>query len=141
AADGAWEVPPTFPDDCDLLRDTIRETGARLVVLDPFLAFLSAGVSKLSDQWVRRALAPLAQVADETRAALVLVRHLTNGARGRGIADRTLERAKSQVHAVSEHRWEASKNVWYWRLPNPEETNNILTELWSENRGPRTPDP
>lgn len=69
--------PPSFPDDCELLAQMIRETAARLVVIDPFLAFLSTGAYCLNDQLVRQALTPLAQVAEKTGAALLLVRHLT----------------------------------------------------------------
>ena len=47
------------------------------------------------------------------------------------ISERSLERAKAQLHVVSEQRGESKKNVWYWRLPNAEETAEILTDLWS----------
>jgi hypothetical protein len=79
---GIWSSLPCFPDDCDLLRDTLRETAARLVIVDPLMAFLSSRACSLNDQMVRQALGPLARVAEETQAALVLVRHLTKGGRG-----------------------------------------------------------
>jgi hypothetical protein len=75
AASGVWKGLPTFPEDCGLLAETLRETGARLLIVDPLLAFLSNRVCS-------QALAPLAQVAKETQAALLLVRHLTKGGRG-----------------------------------------------------------
>jgi hypothetical protein len=79
ARDGPWRGLPTFPEDCDLLRDTARETAARLIVIDPLMAFLSDRACSLNDQMVRRALGPMARAAEETRAALVLVRHLNKG--------------------------------------------------------------
>jgi len=34
-----------------------------------------------------------------------------------GISFRTLERAKAELHALSQQRREQGKNVWYWGLP------------------------
>jgi len=76
-----WRLP-TFPDDGDLLQQIIRDTGAQLVVADPFLAFLGNHLSALNDQMVRQALTPLAGTAEATRAAIVLVRHLNKGGNG-----------------------------------------------------------
>ncbi len=245
-----WDQLPTFPDDTCLLRDTIQQTGARLVIVDPLLAFLSTRVSSTNDQLIRQAFNPLGQVAQETRSSIVLVRHLTKAgsrqralyrgsgavgiigaartaflagthpndpdlhllaciknnlaalpptlayrvvtdalgypaidwtgsvpltaddlvlaparapvdalshaveflsellepgpcrrehvlrqARAGAISDRTLERAKKQLHIVSEQKGEAGKNVWYWRHPNPEETSQILADLWTNGSG------
>jgi hypothetical protein len=65
------------------LQATIQESNARLVVMDPFLAYLSAQAFSVSDQMVRQALTPLAQIAEATHAAFVLNRHLTKGGQGR----------------------------------------------------------
>ena len=74
---GSLKGPPTFPEDCLLLEEVIQESKARLVIVDPLLAFISSNVWSVNDQKVRGALAPLARVAEKTRAAMVLVRHLT----------------------------------------------------------------
>jgi hypothetical protein len=74
---GASKGPPTFPEDCCLLEEVIEESKARLVIVDPLLAFISSNVWSVNDQKVRGALAPLARVAEKTRAAMLLVRHLT----------------------------------------------------------------
>jgi hypothetical protein len=76
--------PPVFPQDCASLCETIEASQARLIVIDPFLAFLSATACSVNDQMVRHALTPLAQVAEATRSAIVLIRHLTKGGHGRG---------------------------------------------------------
>lgn len=68
---------PSFPEDCPLLEETVRESNARLVIVDPLLAFISSNAWSVNDQRVRRALAPLARVAEQTRAAMILVRHLS----------------------------------------------------------------
>jgi hypothetical protein len=74
--DGA-ELPIGFPRDCDLLRDSLAQTDARLIIIDPLVAYLDAAVSCLNEQMARRALDPLAQVASEKRATMKMVRHLT----------------------------------------------------------------
>jgi hypothetical protein len=74
---GTGRGMPSFPEDCPLLEEVVREARARLVIIDPLLAFISSNVWSVNDQMVRRALAPLARVAEQTRAAMILVRHLS----------------------------------------------------------------
>jgi hypothetical protein len=62
---GASNGPPAFPDDCPLLEEVIQESKARLVIIDPLLAFISGNVWSVNDQKVRGALAPLARVAEK----------------------------------------------------------------------------
>jgi len=64
------------PDDLPLLEKEIRRLGAVLVILDPLMAFLPANVNSWRDQDVRRALAPLAKMAERTGAAVLVIRHL-----------------------------------------------------------------
>jgi hypothetical protein len=65
-----------FPEDIDLLAEALDETRASMVIIDPFFAFLSGRLKSGLDQEVRRALTPLADLADRSRACIVLVRHL-----------------------------------------------------------------
>ena len=65
-----------FPEACSRLQDAIVRTKARLVLLDPFFAFLGPDITSLNDRMIRRALQPLARLADATGAALWLNRHL-----------------------------------------------------------------
>ena len=44
ARGGVWSGFPTFPEDCDLLSEILRDTAARLVIVDPLMAFLSSRV-------------------------------------------------------------------------------------------------
>src|SRR5438105_2942340 len=69
--------PPMFPAACASLRRAIEQAAARLVILDPFFAFLGPDIGSLNDLMVRRALAPLARVAAATQAAFLLIRHLS----------------------------------------------------------------
>jgi hypothetical protein len=69
-----------LPDDLVNIQQMIYETDARLVIIDPLMAALSADVNGNQDQDVRRVLAELARIAGTTGAAVVLVRHLNKSA-------------------------------------------------------------
>jgi AAA domain len=75
--EGERERPPSLPADLEWLEAHVHETGAVLVVIDPFAAFLSSRVDSHRDQDVRGALMPLARLAERTGAAIVVIRHLT----------------------------------------------------------------
>ncbi len=75
------ERPFTLPDDVARLEAHAREAGARLVIVDPLSAHLGEQVSTKSDHSVRRALAPLAGMAQRLGIAVVVVAHL-NKAQG-----------------------------------------------------------
>jgi AAA domain len=79
--DGDSERLLSIPKDLAILRRGIERVGATLVVIDPLSAFLSGKVNTHRDADVRRALAPTAKLAEDTGAAIVVVRHLnqTNG--------------------------------------------------------------
>jgi archaellum biogenesis ATPase FlaH len=71
--------------DIDALREAIVEVGARLVTIDPLMAFLPAKVDSHKDQDVRGVLARLKDLAEETGAAIVLVRHLNKNEGGSAV--------------------------------------------------------
>jgi hypothetical protein len=70
----------SIPEDIPLIEKGIRRVGARLVVVDPLMAFLSGETNSHRDQDVRRALAPLAGLAERTGASVLVVRHLNKAA-------------------------------------------------------------
>jgi hypothetical protein len=70
----------SIPEDLALIEKGIRRVGARLVVVDPLMAFLSGDTNSHRDQDVGRALAPLAGLAERTGAAVLVVRHLNKAA-------------------------------------------------------------
>jgi hypothetical protein len=78
--DAGGERLPQLPDDLARIQQMVWETDARLVVIDPLMAALSADVNGNQDQDVRRVLAELARIAGATGAAVVLVRHLNKSA-------------------------------------------------------------
>jgi RecA-family ATPase len=73
--DGRGE-PLRFPAHVQVLEEALRRTAARLIVVDPLLAFLDVCVIPTSDQSVRRGLAPLMRLAEQHACAVLLVRHL-----------------------------------------------------------------
>ncbi len=70
------EGPPQFPAGAGLLERVLAQTGARLVVIDPMMAFLDQSVAANSEQAVRRALRALSNLARQFGCAILLVRHL-----------------------------------------------------------------
>ena len=66
----------TLPEDIDKLHDAVETTGAKLIVLDPVVGHLSGNIDSHKDHSVRRALAPLAALAESTGAAILGIGHL-----------------------------------------------------------------
>jgi hypothetical protein len=77
--------PPSFPSHASLLDEALARTGARLVVIDPIMAFLDPRIASSSDQSVRRALLPLADLAEKHSCAVLLLRHLNKSGTFRSI--------------------------------------------------------
>lgn len=73
-SDGSKELP-TIPRDVPLLREKIKQTNAKLVIVDPLAGYLDAKIDSHNDASVRRALNALHTVASETGAAIIGIRH------------------------------------------------------------------
>jgi hypothetical protein len=74
--------PFALPQDADYLLQVIREHDIGLVWLDSLMAALPADVNSHRDQDIRRALHPLAELAEESGAVVVFLRHPTKGGAG-----------------------------------------------------------
>jgi hypothetical protein len=72
----------SLTQDLGTIERAVGRVGASLVVIDPLMAFLSTKTDSHKDQDVRRALAPLAALAERTGAAVLIVRHLNKAAGG-----------------------------------------------------------
>ena len=70
---------PSLPLHVSAIEEHIRGFGARLLIIDPLVAYLEKGVDAYRDKDIRGALAPLAQAADRTGCAVLAVRHPTKG--------------------------------------------------------------
>lgn len=73
----------TFPEHVPLLEEMVARTGAVLVILDPLISHF--GVDTYKDAQVRRALAPLQEMAERLNVALVGIRHLTKADGGKAM--------------------------------------------------------
>jgi hypothetical protein len=69
--------PVCIPDHVAALESLVRDTGAVLVAIDPIMASFGPHLKTGIDHHVRRALAPLRAMAQKTRTAVLIVRHLT----------------------------------------------------------------
>jgi hypothetical protein len=65
-----------LPDHLAALVAWQRQTGARVVILDPLVAHLSAHVNSWRDQDIRRVLAPAVRWAEEADVSVIAVVHL-----------------------------------------------------------------
>jgi hypothetical protein len=77
--------PVSLPKDLDVIEQAIEYVGASLVVVDPLMAFLAGGTDSHKDQDIRRVLTPLAALAERTRAAVLVVRHLNKAVGGNAL--------------------------------------------------------
>jgi hypothetical protein len=66
----------TFPHGIARVRRFIEDNKLQLLTVDPISAFIGEDIHSHNEVSVRRALAPLAEVARETGCCVVLVRHL-----------------------------------------------------------------
>jgi hypothetical protein len=77
--------PPVLPDDIGRLEELVKAHEVRMVVIDPFVAYLSATLDNSRDQHMRRALHLLGKLAERQECAVILLRHLNKGAQSKAI--------------------------------------------------------
>lgn len=65
-----------LPSDVKRLRNALRRVRARVLFIDPLVAYLDEGVDSYKDQHVRRVIAMLTQMAEELGVAINAVMHL-----------------------------------------------------------------
>jgi archaellum biogenesis ATPase FlaH len=76
---GKFDYPFSLSRDMQDLEIIIKRRNAKVVVLDPLMAVLGSEVSASSDQDIREVLTPHAQLAERTRCAILIIRHLNKG--------------------------------------------------------------
>ena len=62
--------------DVGPIAEAANRVGAKLIVIDPFMAFVPEATNAHNDSHVRRLLLPVSRLAEELGAAFVVVRHL-----------------------------------------------------------------
>jgi len=68
--------PLAMPMDIPAIAKIVKDANAKLVIIDPLMAYLDESVSAHNDQSIRRALLPLSEMAEQTGAAVLVIRHL-----------------------------------------------------------------
>lgn len=76
--DGSEAFPSL--EKLEWLEAAIVASSARLVIVDPLMAYLGVKTDSFKDQHMRRALAPLAAIAEKYDVAVLIIRHLNKGA-------------------------------------------------------------
>jgi len=82
-ANGA-ETLPNLANHLPAIEAAVLQKEARLLIVDPLMAYLGRETNSYRDQDVRAVLAPLAALAERTGVAVLLIRHLRKGARAEG---------------------------------------------------------
>lgn len=78
-------IPLVIPNDLARVEAAILEMGATLLIIDPITAYLPESIQTHNDASVRRALTPLADLAQRTGCCILLVRHLNKSPGGSAI--------------------------------------------------------
>jgi hypothetical protein len=78
------ERPIEMPMDLPLIALKIREHEARLLIVDPLMAFL-CGADAIKDQEVRRVLYKFSKISEKYRCATIAMRHLNKSGTGKAI--------------------------------------------------------
>jgi hypothetical protein len=67
-------------DDCKILDTYVRDMGARLLVLDPFTAFIGEKADMCRATDIRRLMVSLQKIAEKNDCAVVIVAHMNKSA-------------------------------------------------------------
>lgn len=79
------ERPVVLPDDLEAVAKAIERVGAKLLIIDPLMAFLAANVNSHRDQDIRRVLYAVANLAEATGVAVLVIRHLNKATGGNSL--------------------------------------------------------
>ena len=105
----------TFPDDMDDVADRVLSVNARLLIVDPLVAHLHTRIDSHKAQHVRRALAPLARLAEEGHLAVAAVVHFNGSAaadvRGRISGSKALRDLARSVLVCGEDPHDETRNI------------------------------
>jgi hypothetical protein len=126
--DTAAAEPLRLPSELGSLEQALIETHARLVVIDPVMAFLDPGVLSASDQSVRRLLYPLAMLAARHGCAVLLIRHLN-----KTLGKQPLYRGGGSIGFVG-----ACRSAWLV-APDPDDPDLRLLAQVKNNLAPPQP--
>lgn len=72
------EGKPRIPtlSDIQAITQAVKTVDARLVIIDPLMAYLPSNTNSFRDQDIRQALNPLSLMAEKLQVAVIVIRHL-----------------------------------------------------------------
>jgi hypothetical protein len=129
---------PRLPDDGDVIERVVRDTRAKLVVVDPVSAYI--GQADLHrDNEVRAALAPLAAIAERTGATILMLRHHRKsggtGAIGRGLGSVAIIALARAGMTLAEDPDDPKKRVLAWSKLSVARLPQSLRWSWKSTNG------
>jgi hypothetical protein len=107
-----------FPSGIKELDSALATSKARLLAVDPLMAFLDARVSPHSDQSVRQALGPVVRVARRRRCAVLLARHPN-----KRVGMRALYRGGGSIGITG-----LGRSAWFVAADPTDPTINVLAQ-------------
>lgn len=106
--------PFTFDEDLTALARYVIRHDIRVLIFDPLMSFISDKTDSHNDHSVRRSLWPLYRLAQDTRAAVLVIRHLNKGsgkAVYRGGGSIAFVGAARAAYTIGRHPDDANKRV------------------------------
>ncbi len=85
----------TISEDLGQIRELIQRRNIKFMVLDPLTAFIGDSINTWNEHHIRRALTPVAQMADEVGAAVLAIRHLKK------TADKAINRGGGSIGIIA----------------------------------------
>jgi hypothetical protein len=107
--------PFSVPRHLKTLKSALAQSGARLVVIDPIVAFLDPDLHAHRDQDIRRALMPLEELAEQRRFVALLVRHLNKKG-----SEQALYRGAGSIGFTA-----VSRSAWLF-APDPDDAGRLV---------------
>jgi hypothetical protein len=116
----------TIPSDVPQLRQLVEKYEAELVIIDPITAFLDDKIDPYKDASVRRALGPIAQMAEDTDCTVVMILHFN-----KKVGQRAQHRGTGSPAFTNLSRAVMSA------LPDPENTGLSVLASVKNNNAPK----
>jgi putative DNA primase/helicase len=124
------ERMPELPTDIPILAAAIRSKKAAFVIIDPLMACLSSEIDSHRDQDVRRAMTPLKKLAEETGAAIVIIRHCSKSA---GVS--AIHKGSGSVGLIGASRL----GMLFAKDPDAQDSGRVIVAVTKSNLGPIPP--
>lgn len=124
------EQLPDLSTHIDDIGHQVEATDAALVIIDPLMAFLGGEVNSNRDQDMRRVLSPVSAMAERTRCAVLILRHLNKAS---GLS--ALYRGGGSIGIIGAARF----GLLVGKDPNDQDGHRRIIAVQKCNIGPEMP--